>query len=488
MSTTPREGGSYSDNLDMHEGKLLELHRDIFYGLSAVQGDNPISNSITDHGVVDADALKHEMDAPATFSDPRAQSSDPKEKAAYIEELLDKVTELRGHIYSFPEDRRGVLMREADQVEVMLRTDLADVTGQDAPSFADRWKAVTGKEPGAEVPRDEVDDIRGEVLSWIAKDGINVTNPKKSASEIVNEWRAGHEHFGNHEKGVSNPAQEEKIRTILNEQVGAFVQDAVAELSKRIPGLKKLIDSSGVSFEGLKFNVLPDMNFDAGLSYIGGVKESGVPSGAANFEWNAGRPDSKEGIIYIAAHEATHWLNAFFMDIMRRAGKLGPESAILTMSTGRTANEEGLAQTMMEMLHNGDMNEVARKHGVSMVVENYLDRLQDMVRMHVALEWNVQKRQNLDALGAEIQERFLQTPHIAYKYAGEKKRFWRQIPTGTMYAPAYYEGSRAMRSAYQEHGVDRALAVATHTEGLVDLQAFKDKVARPAESLLIEQK
>lgn len=485
MSPSSLEGGNYRDSLDMHEGKLLELHRDIFYGLSAVQGDNPISDSIADHGVVDADSLKHEMSAPATYADPRAKSDDPKEKAAYIEDLLHKLTELRGHISHFSDDRKGVLMREAEQVEIMLRTDLADATGNAAPSFADRWKAVTGKEPGAEVPKDEVEDLRGEVLSWIAKDGINVTNPKKKPSEIVNEWRAGHEHFGNHEKGVSEPEQESRIRTILNEHVGLFVTEAVSELSKRVPGLKDLIDSSGVTFDGLKYNVLPDMTFDAGLSYIGGVKENGIASGAANFEWNAGRPDSKEGIIYIAAHEATHWLNAFLMDIMRRAGKLGPESAILTMSTGRTANEEGLAQTMMEMLHNGDMNEVARKHGTALVVENYLDRLQDMVRMHVALEWNVQKRQNLDALGAEIQDRFLQTEHIAYKYAGEKKRFWRQVPTGTMYAPAYYEGSRAMRNAYQEHGVDRALAVATHTEGLVDLQAFKDKVARPAESILL---
>lgn len=447
-------------------------YRTLFWAVDLLDGDNPMSNSIKDHGMVDADARKFEIPEPAVYTDNQGgmnnitlnQKHDLLGLPRRLRDMLDAAT--------IDEDRRGVLLREISQAELRIQNSLAgEVDGVQKPEFAKLWSSVTGKAPPSlDQFRGEASAIRDHMMRLLTLDGVHVSNPR-TIKQHLEGWEHGQIQFG--------VDHQPEIKRIVTQQVTQFFND-FKSLAGRIPALAPFV--ADLTIANYELNVLPDMNFDAGLSYIGGVQD-GQPTGAANFEWNAGRPATREDIQLISLHETVHMLNTQLMDRQRRAGKLGPESALLTMSSGRAVNEEGLAQTAMEMIHGGSVTGVVNNLGPKMGILMLQDQLQDIARIVAAVGWNhdfahLEPEARRLAIHEMIVQTLLQTPHIGNKYGGEKKRFWREFPGGQMYAPAYHEGSRMYRDAIAQHGIESTLAVGTHSEGLVDMQAFKDKMNR----------
>ncbi|MBP9718415.1 hypothetical protein KBD59_03925 [Candidatus Gracilibacteria bacterium] len=453
-------------------------YRNLLHAVDIVEGDNPYSDSIADHGMVDADMRKHDLPPPGVYADKGGDAADIISK----QDLFELATRLRNILNTNPtidEDRKGVLLREIGVAELRLRYSLG---GNATPAFNETWRMVTGKDaPELGQFKGEIDATRDHMLALLAQEGVHVTNPK-TMSDNVRAWEHSKPHLGS--------GDDARIKEIITDAVTQFIDRAKKVIAERVPALRNVV--SQIDTSAYTLNVLPEMSFDAGLSYIGSTNTKPA-TGAANFEWNAGRPATETDIRYVAEHEATHWLNAFCMDIQRRAGKLGPESALLTMSSPRAVNEEGLAQVMKEMLHGGTLQNVVDDCGPEMGIVMLQDRLQDIARMVAAVGWNQEFAgiedgfQRRMTIRDYIEKRLLQTEHIGFKYGGkrdpdatprEQKKFWRQLPGGMCYAPAYYEGSRAYRTAINTAGVDATLAVGMHSEGLVDGQAFKDKIDR----------
>ncbi len=473
LETHPENPGS------IEEGSAFDTgYRKLLWAVDVLDGDDPQSNSIVDHGMVDADARKHVLEPPDLYVEKKAGASNGELNKRH--HLLDLPNTLRGILDQVPvEDiRKGVLLREIGVAEMRIRHSLAgEVDGVTNPAFEDLWKSVTGEDgpPPLSSFREEVAAIGDHIRTIMSRFGVQVTN-SKTRDENMKRWEAGQKHFG-----IEN---ESRIREIIGAEVETFLKE-FKRLARRVPTLASYADR--LNIEHYQIHVLPDMNFDAGLSYIGGVDEQGKPTGAANFEWNAGRSATAEDIRYITAHETTHMVNAQLMDLMRRDGHLGPEAALLTMSSPRAMNEEGLAQTMPELLHRGSLQGVITDleppNGSKMGLVILSDRLQDIARLVASIGWNgdFAHIQDLNARRLTIHEmivgQLLQTDHIGNKYAGEKKRFWRELPGGQMYSPAYYYGSRGYRDAIENYGVEKVLASGMHSRGLVDLQAFKKKVA-----------
>lgn len=445
------------------------LHRLLLWAVDVLDGDKPQSDSITDHGMVDADARKHTLAPPEVYLAKMRGATNADLNKEF--DLVGLPSKLRSMLDRMDDPmRKGVLLREIAQAEVRIQHSLAGVVdGVKKPSFEDLWMAVTGEHPmELSALNNEILALRAHMMALLVRDGVLVTNPRTLHSHLEN-WEKSQRVYG-----ISDS---EEIGRIIDDGVRNLF-DQFKTLARRVPALAPFVDQ--LSIDHYQLNVKPDMNFDAGLSYIGG-ESNGKPTGATNFEWNAGRPATREDILYISAHETVHMINAFLMDLQRRARKLGPESAILTMSSSRAGNEEGLAQTTKELIAGGSLEGVIQNEGIKMGIVMLQDQLQDIARMVASLGWN-RDFTHLDVetrrlyLHEMMMSQLLQTRHIADKYMGLQKRFWRELPGGQMYSLAYYYGSRAYRGSIDDIGPEATLAIGTHTQGLVDLQAFRQRV------------
>ena len=442
------------------------MYRRLLWSVDVLGGDNPKSNSITDHGMVDADARKFEIDDPDVYLAKMNDGSSNGDLNARFS-LLNHAERLRAILSDGSIDpvRKGVLLREIHIADLRLRDILSsEVEGVTRPTFQQNWEAITGTEPPTIASmKGEIEQIHGRLFALLQRKGLNLGSAPLTF--WVDEWEKSLQHYG-----VANA---DAITGILRTTIGDFFGQ-FCSFTNRIPALKPFVGE--LSIDRHEIAVLPDMNFDAGLSYIGGSLPNGRPSLAARFEWNAGRPATAVDIQYVGIHEFIHALNAQLMDLQRRAGLLGPESALLTMSSCRVCVEEGFAQTGLEMLYGG-FNNVVDALGIDMGITMLLDQLQDIARLAVAVGWNVdfaeyESSKRLEKLHDVVRYYLLQNEHIAHKYAGLKKRFWRETTGGNMYAPAYWVGSRAFRKALEQHTAEEVFAVATHSRGLVDLDAF----------------
>jgi hypothetical protein len=441
--------------------EFASLYRTLLWSVDLLEGDNPLSNSITDHGMVDADACKLQIPPPLIYNDKQAGMSNVElEKKHSLLGLPSKLLHLLRQSDADPQ-RHDVLRREITVADLRNRYTLSsDYPQIKKPTFEDLWIGVTGRTPPTlKSLQGEIVALKQTLTVLLAQAGYTATSPQ-NLQGCLHRWEANQLLYGIDDA--------EEINVLLKDEVMKHVAEFKA-LAFRVPELAPFAEQ--IRTDGYSLKVLPDMNFDAGLSY--------VANGEAQFEWNAGRPAPEVDIRYIARHEATHWLNAYLMDLRRQAGLLGPEAALLTMSSPRAMNEEGLAQVMLEMLCGGSLQGVVQQHSVDMAITIVLDQLQDIARLAAAIGWN-QDFANLPEENRRlticefIGDDLLQTSHIKNKYAGPKKKFWRMLPGGITYAPAYYYGSRAYRHALQNHSVEEVLAVGCHARGLVDLQAFNE--------------
>ena len=103
------------------------------------------------------------------------------------------------------------------------------------------------------------------------------------------------------------------------------------------------------------------------------------------------------------------------------------------------------------------------------------DMLQDMVRVYVGEQVELEGKP-LKSLKGTIRRDFLQTRHIAHKYAG--KGYWAGDMRGQMYAPSYYVGSRGFREALASHSPLEVARSAFFLDGFRDMQEFNKDMAR----------
>jgi hypothetical protein len=446
-------------------------YRLLLWSIDVLGGDNPLSNSIADHGMVDADMLKFELDPPGIFLDWQ-QGNREVAMLAKKYNLLGLPGELRNLLQASVDDidpsRMGVLLREIAIAEVRIHDILVGhVEGAQKIEFADMWSVVTGETPPTILSfKSEISQIHDTIITLLARKNISLHG--STLKQSVEIWEHCQRYYGvNDVEEITNI-----VRAAIDDFFPKFCQFAL-----KVPALAPFV--SLLTKDACDIHVLPNMNFDAGSSYIGGNNPDGTVALKSLYEWNAGRPATAIDIQYIAIHEFLHAMNAQFMDLQRRDGLLGCESALLTMSSSRVCVEEGLAQTGLEMVY-GSFENVVDALGIDFGIVMLLDQLQDIARVFASVGHNLEW-QNLNEEDRRLQiynlivGDLLQSEHIGNKYAGPTKKWWRMNIGGIMHSPSYYYGSRAFRKALETNSPEEVFAVATHNEGPMDLQAFKKR-------------
>ncbi len=449
---------------------FFKLYRQMFWGIDVCRKDDPYDNSITSHGVVDADAQKFETDKPTICEAATKYLVDKKMDLKGVHEEFNLVgipdvllAELKDA--KIPSVRKDMLRREIGFARIQLHYLFAEVIGAQKPTFQELWKAVRGTGyPRLAQFSGEVTSIKQTLMFLLSQAGTRVNDPRELRAALQ-QWKASQKNYG-----IENEAEIIKIaKSSLSQMFLRF--KAVA---KDIAGLAPYLDRLDPA--KLVIKMVKEMSFDAGLSYIGGIKD-GNPTLEGLFEWNGSRPAIKDDICYIADHEGTHALSAMLQDLQRRAGLLGPESALLLMAAPRTILEEGLAQVLPEILYGG-VPGVAENLGVGAAIELVLDQLQDIARIAASVGENVEfadrsPEQREQQIFQYVTNYLLQSDHIGKKMC---KTYWRQDPVGITYTSAYYYGSRALRRATEQYSAQKVLTIATHTRGLCDIQAFNTLV------------
>jgi hypothetical protein len=446
-------------------------YRLLLWSIDVLGGDNPLSNSIADHGMVDADMLKFELDPPGIFLDWQQGEQDIAKLAAKYN-LLGLPTLLRDILLQNVKDilpfRFGVLEREIAIAEVRIHDILVGhVEGAHKVEFADMWSVVTGETPPSISSfKSEISQIHDAIIKLFVKKGISLH--KTTLKEVVEKWEHDQQHYS-----------VDDVEEII-QMVRAAIDDFFPKFCQFALKVRTLAPFVGfLTKDACAIHVLTSMNFDAGSSYIGGNNPDGTAALKSLYEWNAGRPATAIDIQYIAIHEFLHAMNAQLMDLQRRDGLLGCESALLTMSSSRVCVEEGLAQTGLEMVY-GSFENVVDALGIDFGIVMLLDQLQDIARVFASVGHNLEW-QNLNEEDRRLQiynlivGDLLQSEHIGNKYAGPTKKWWRMNIGGIMHSPSYYYGSRAFRKALETNSPEEVFAVATHNEGPMDLQAFKKR-------------
>lgn len=444
--------------------EFTNLHRTMMYAAD---------NNSSDY--VDADTGKEEFGMPAITQDPLfaafssddTSDTDRKEIAGQLvkkyglDTIGDRVKEAAA---GFEETRREVIGREADTAQVMINAVLAAARGEKGPGYEERIRVVTGQEPvRIDAKGREVLEIRGLMQELLARRGYTTINPK-TLDQTVAQWE--------HDLGNADTSDFEAFQAELQSGGRAYAQllkDAV--LTTLDPSLAAL------PVDGLKYETATGVSWDAFLAYTGGREEDGSPRYSGKFRWNIDRPAPMADVKYITNHETTHAVQAVVQQHLRQKGLLGSEAAFTTMASERAVLTEGLAQVAGELVTGGKLDDVIKEFGIDYALMMVQDMLQDMVRVWVGEQVELEGRERT-SLKEEIQTDFLQTPHIAHKYAG--KGFWAGDMRGQMYAPSYYVGSRAMRSAIAEHGVEPVARSAFFLNGFRDMQGVQKDLARKA--------
>ncbi len=453
--------------------EFVEGYETLLCGLDVSGGDNPWGPDITDHNVVDAIANKEDKQLPPIAA-ARGYKIDDKMDLQRIHKEFDLLSlpgKLLGELDHANIDpiRKGVLEREIKLGDVQLRHMFSDVVSIPKPTFVQLWQAVRGTSyPRLSQFNGEIASIKQTLTFLLNQVGHKVSHASDLRTAIF-EWRKKMKRF-------TEPDVEE-IKFHARRSVDCFVTKFQA-VCQDIPGLTRYmqkLDSSALIIKPAN----PKCSFSAGLSYHGGTKD-GKPSLAGNFEWKCNRPATEGDIWYISAHEGVHWANAALMDLQRRDGLLGDEAALLTMGTPRAILEEGLAQTMPELLY-GNILGMIEPLGIDVVIELVLDQLQDIGRLAASIGENIEFNKITDndlrkkTIKDYVTLNLLQSDEIGEKYL---KDYWRKNPVGICYSAAYYYGSRSLRDANFRYGRNRVLSVATHSEGLCDIQAFQQRVAK----------
>ena len=445
-----------------------DAHRTMMYAADRLNGGGDF---------VDADAGKDQYGMPTITGDPRlealnADGISPDDRKKLVDALvkdygLDTIAEtVKEHATKFGDaDREGVVRREADTADMMIKIGLANARGEAVPSYEDRIKVITGKTPiRLDAKGAKVTEVRELMKELLARQGFTVTNGK-TLDLVTQEWETS--------LGHADTSDFKAFQARLKEAGGDYLKllqtKVLGEIDPRFAQLP---------LTGLQYTA-EAMNFDAFLAYTGGQDEKGNPLYKGTYKWNHTRPAPWADVQYITAHESTHYAQAAVQDFLRRGGKLGPEAAFTTMSSPMALQTEGLAQVAPLLVSGGTLEGVIDQYGLPYATLSVQDRLQDMVRVWVGEQVELEGKDRL-TLGNAIQTDFLQTVHIAKKYVKPEKpsSYWANNPIGQMYGPSYLEGSETFRTAIEEHGVLPVARTAFHVDGFTDLEAFKAKLAR----------
>lgn len=441
---------------------FTNLHRTMIYAADGNSSD-----------YVDADTGKEEFGMPALTEDPRfalmasddTETSTRKELAQQLvnEYGLDTIgARVKEASAGFDEDRRAVISREADTAQIMIDGVLAMARGEEIPSYEARIRTVTGKEPVRIDPKGrEVVQIRGLMQELLARRGYHVTN-EKTLDQVTQQWE--------HNLGNADTSDFQAFQAELQKGGRAYAEflreKVLAQLDPAFANLP---------FDGLEYETATGVSWDAFLAYTGGRNEDGSPRYSGKFKWNVGRPAPMADVKYITNHETTHAVQAVVQQWLRQQGRLGSEAAFTTMASERAILTEGLAQVAGELVSGGKLDDVIAQFGIDYALMMVQDMLQDMVRVYVGEQVELEGRPR-ESLKETIQTAFLQTPHIAHKYAG--KGFWAGDMRGQMYAPSYYVGSRGFREALGNNSPIEVARSAFFLNGFRDMQGFRKDMAR----------
>lgn len=423
----------------------------------------------------DANTAKDEYKIPDIANDHRlkaitADATSPEDRRKFADGLvqdygLDTIANrIKEHSANFGDpDRKGVVDREADTADMIMRIGLANARGEAVPAYAERIHVITGNAPrriSSKGP--EVTEIRELMKELLARQGYTVTNGK-TLEHAVEAWE---------DKLIKTDSSDARAFQVqLAKAGGDYVKLLQTEVLAKIDPQLGTLPLTGLEYIADTTNP----SWDAYLLYIGGQVAKESPLYKGEFKWNVARPAPWEDVKYIAGHESTHYAQHATQDFLRRQGRLGPEAAFITMSSPYAVASEGLAQVGPELVSGGTMEGVIDRFGLAFATMSVQDRLQDLLRFYLAEQVEIEGKEQ-STLREVVQTDFLQNRHIAKKYI--EKPYWVKNPFGQLYGPAYYEGSIALRAAIAEHGVLPVAETGFGLNGLVDLEAFKAKMAR----------
>lgn len=450
--------------------EFTNLHRTMMYAADGKSAD-----------YVDADTGIEQFGMPALTEDPRfglmvsddTEASTRRELADQLvrEYGLDTIGEqVKEAAGTFSEDRRAVIGREADTAQMMINGVLATARGEEIPGYADRIRVITGKDPVRIDPKGrEVVEIRGLMQELLARRGYTTTNPK-TLDQTVAKWEhdlgnADTSDFAAFQRALQEGGRE--YADLLKREILAKLDPTLAELP--VDGLEYV--AANRDTEG------KEISWDAFLAYTGGRNPDGQPRYTGKFKWNIDRPAPMADVKYITNHETTHAVQAVVQQHLREKGLLGSEAAFTTMASERAILTEGLAQVAGELVVGGKLDDVIKEFGIDYALMMVQDMLQDMVRVYVGEQVELEGKPR-ESLKETIQTDFLQTPHIAHKYAG--KGFWAGDMRGQMYAPSYYAGSRGFRKALETRSPLEVARSAFFLDGFRDMQEFENDMRKAA--------
>ena len=379
-----------------------------------------------------------------------------------LHDLPDRVVEMAS---GFEDQRRGVVERLMHSMKLMIKTAVAIADGGKVPSYEERYMATTGQGLTVYDPKDDVEKLRAA----LAKRGFDITTSRDLA-DTTRAWR----------ESLGFVPNEDLAREVLRAKkyLTELVRDVL--FSKVDFGDEKFgRHLEGVSFDGYEFRPVTDLpaHATATNTFIGGEDADGNPLFRALFEYNIRHPMTMLDLIHITAHEGVpgHYANAVAIDVLRRSGRLGFEASVETMCTGEVAFQEGWAQVWPELLHGSREAMIAGcptdELGNDWDVQFTTEDLQDGAKNNAGIYHQVDML-SIDAMMKRFREQF----GLPDYFCDKMTRWGKNVILGPMYGPSYMIGGRVLRQAISRNGVARVAQVGLHTEGLMDLQAFREKI------------
>lgn len=455
----------------MSESSFETTYSTLLEAADTFRGGDSQSDSGAAHEVIDFDvrpegpaALYHSPEAQRI----RADGITPETHSAVLtlvnaHNLLDLIYDIRSQIQTLPEDRRGVIERTAEAADAVVREAYSAATQRvmAGPSFEELFGLVTHQ--SADVS--DLKEPRAVVAGLLRRAGFtDVTD--RTLLETVDQWKGS--------QALLSPDAVQGHAMDVWRTVQALTRD-------RILGPVDF----GVPEHGTHFERAPLDNLDvraqnlerySGFSlYQGGNLPDSKPAARGIFAVTTHEPWRPTEMDHLFAHEGFpgHHLQNVVIDLLRRAGKLGYEATMGTMGTSFHVLQEGWAQVVWEILAGGGLEQVADEFGVDLAIELALVTLRDHAKHDVSILFQLEQK-SIPVIQEMLRTRYLLDPHIVAKTS----RGWATDPVfGPMVGPTYLLGRQVMQKAIRDHGIPKVLAVALHTQGLVDHIAFQEKLA-----------
>lgn len=357
--------------------------------------------------------------------------------------------------------RRRFMENMGEALDVMVRTALATAEQQPLPSYEERFRAATKRDPELI----DVNPLRERLIYALSFAGFEVSR-SRNLRETAQAWEAkvGHvppEDFATRVDAMNRELMKQARRHI-------FSRTDFSDL-----GYGEHLE--GVPFDGLTLKTVSNVRYSGSSAFEGGLTADGKPAGRSLIEFNTDHPITEPGLAHLCAHEMKpgHYVDGVLSDLGWRAGKLGLEAVAHTMCTPEVALREGWAQNALAMAYGGSEPTIIGVLGEDQRVEYLLQRLQDAGKQNASILHQL-RGIPIEDVQKHLAAKCVLSDAFVKKLSGS----WARHPIfGPMYGPAYALGYEKVHAAIARHGYHRVVAAALHRHGYLDIETFEMALA-----------